>query len=80
MRGCCFCFLQQYIRNLLLNLKVDDTVGVFVTAEGDLHFTVNEVDRGVAWRHLPTDRPLYVVINFFGYADQISVDKSTFSE
>ena len=62
-------------------LSMDDTVGVFVTTEGDLHFTINEVDKGVAWRHLPTDRPLYVVINLFGeISNQISVDKSTFSK
>ena len=58
---------------------MDDTVGVFVTTEGDLHFTINEVDRGVAWRHLPTGR-LYVVINLRGTHEQISVDKSTFSK
>ena len=61
-------------------MYVGDTVGVFVTTEGDLHFTINEVDQGVAWRHLPTDRPLYIVINLFGNTKQISVDKSTFSE
>ena len=59
-----------------MTLDVDDTVGVFVTTEGDLHFTVNEVDQGVAWRHLPTDRPLYVVINLDDTPTQISVDKS----
>ena len=80
MRGCRFCFLQKYIVGSDLYLNVHDTVGVFVTAEGDLHFTINEVDQGVAWRHLPTDRPLYVVINLFGNTTQISVDKSTFSE
>ena len=63
-----------------MNINVDDTVGVFVTTEGDLHFTVNEVDQGVAWRHLPTDRPLHVMINLRGNTEQISVDKSTFSE
>ena len=71
-----FSFLQQYIGELDLNLLMDDTVGVFVTTEGDLHFAINEVDRGVAWRHLPTDRPLYVVINLSCTPAQISLDKS----
>ena len=55
-----------------LELEEGDTLGVFVTAEGDLHYTINEVDRGVAWSALPTDRPLYVVINLEGWPTQIS--------
>ena len=60
-----------------LKIKVGDTVGVFVTAKGDLHFTINEVDKGVAWSALPTDRPLYIVINLEGQTTQIStLDRS----
>ena len=65
-------FLQKYVNESDLRLKKDDTLGVFVT-EGDLHFIINEVDRGVAWSHLPAHRPLYVVINIDKQPTQISV-------
>ena len=55
-----------------MELEEGDTLGVLVTAEGDLHYTINEVDRGVAWSALPTNRPLYVVINLEGWPTQIS--------
>ena len=45
--------------------KEGDTVGVYVTAGGELHFTKNNIDQGTAWTGLPTDQPLYVVINLY---------------
>ena len=66
-----FCFLQSYL-GVLSKLKRGDTVGVFVTTKGELHFTINEVDQGIAWNTLPTDRPLYVVINLLHRPTQIS--------
>ena len=59
-------------RDVLDELKPGDTMGVFVTTKGELHFTINEVDQGVAWNTLPTDRPLYVVINLGVRPTQIS--------
>ena len=40
-----------------------EQTSVFVTAKGDLHFTIYKLDQVVAWRNLPTDRSLYVAIN-----------------
>ena len=71
-------FLQDYVA--FMNLKEGDTLGVFVTAEGDLHLTINEVDQGVAWRHLPTDKPLYAVINLRLAPTQISAVQITKSK
>ena len=48
-------------------------MGVFVTEGGNLHFTINGVDKGIAWRNVPTDHPLYVGINLDGRPTQISV-------
>ena len=37
-----------------MHLKAGDTVGVVVTAKGDLHFTINKISLGVAWSNLLT--------------------------
>ena len=63
-----------------MHFQVGDAVGVFVTMEGDLHFMFNGIDQGVAWSHLPTDKPLYVAINFYWKSTQISVHPSTLSK
>ena len=57
---------------------VGDRLGVVVTSEGDLHLTINGIDQGVAWRNLPTNKALYVVINLNRSPAQISVDHSEF--
>ena len=69
-------FLQDYGK-VLSKLKCGDTLGVFVTTKGELHFTINEVDQGIAWNTLPMDHPLYVVINLGSRPTQIStLDRS----
>ena len=70
-----FYFLQDYGK-VLDELTCGDTLGVLVTTEGELHFTINEVDQGIAWDTLPTDRPLYVVINLTKDAQISTVDRS----
>ena len=65
--------MQKFVNGEDMSLKVGHTMGVFVTVEGNLHFTINGVDKGIAWRSLPTDNPLYVVINLDQSPTQISV-------
>ena len=65
--------MQKYVTWEDRQLKVGHTMGVFVTEEGNLHFTINRVDKGIAWRNVPTDHPLYVVINLGWSPTQISV-------
>ena len=65
--------VQKFVNGVDMPLNVGDTMGVFVTEEGNLHFTINGVDKGIAWRSVPTDHPLYVVISLFESPTQISV-------
>ena len=65
--------MQKFVNGGDIPLNVGDTMGVFVTEEGNLHFTINGVDKGIAWRNVPTDHPLYVVISLNWSPTQISV-------
>ena len=69
--------LQEY--RSLGHLQTKDTVGVFVTPEGDLHFAVNEIDQGVACKRLPTRQPLFVVIQLFDENTRISVTQMKYA-
>ena len=75
-------FLKEYRGGApeLYKAKEGDTIGVFVTPSGDLHFTVNEIDYGTAWRDLPTDQPLYPVVFLNGKCEQISVAQKMISK
>ena len=65
--------MQKYVTREDMRLKVGHTMGVFVTKEGNLHFTINGVDKGIAWRSVPTDHQLYVLIILDESPTQISV-------
>ena len=65
--------MQKYVTWEDMLLQVGHTMGVFVTEEGNLHFTINGVDKGIAWENVPTDHPLYVVIDLRWSSTQISV-------
>ena len=55
------------------DLKVGETVGLYVSKDGDLHFLVNGCDTGAAFHNLPTNVPLFVVVDVYGKAQQVSI-------
>jgi len=56
----------------LVDLQVSDTVALFITEKGELQYVVNGVGYGVACK-VPTDVPLFVVVNVCGRAKQVSI-------
>ena len=57
----------------LENLEVGDTVGLFLSREGDLHFSMNGFDLGAACHGLPTDIPLFVAVDVCNSTAQVSL-------
>ena len=47
----------------LYSLREGQTVGCMVSREGELHFYIDGVDKGIVWTGLPTHKP------FWGVAD-----------
>ena len=52
------------------NLKVDQTLGMAVFPNGDLHVYVDGRDVGMPWKNLPTDKPLYGVVGLENLGEQ----------
>lgn len=56
------------------DLKGIRTMGVVVTDDGNLHLLVNDEDIGVLWRGLPTDKPLWGIVDVFGRLRKIRAE------
>ena len=48
--------------NLEEDNMVNQSLGMVVYPNGELHLLVNETDIGMPWSNLPTDQPLYGVV------------------
>ena len=55
----------------LESLRVGQTVGCRVTKEGDLHYYIDDDDKGVGWSGLPTDKPMWGFADIYGLARKI---------
>jgi hypothetical protein len=55
----------------LENLRVGQTVGCRVTKEGDLHYYIDDDDKGIGWSGLPTDKPMWGFADVYGLARKI---------
>ncbi|XP_065178798.1 neuralized-like protein 4 [Sycon ciliatum] len=62
----------------LESLTRGDTVGLYVSSEGELHFLLKG-DHAVKSLEIPTDRDVYVVADIYGQVKQISIDDSVSS-
>lgn len=56
------------------DLKDIESLGVLVSEEGDLHLFVNDEDVGVLWKDLPTDKPLWGIVDVFGKLKKIRAE------
>ena len=60
-------------------LKVQDSIGCCITNEGELKYFVNGQDRGVGWKNVPTDRPLWGFADLYGLTRKVK-SEFTFGE
>lgn len=56
------------------DLRGITTLGVVVTDDGCLHLLVNDEDIGVIWKDLPTDAPLWGIVDVFGKLKKIRAE------
>ena len=47
-------------------LEVEQSIGCCVTREGELSYFIDGVDKGIVWTALPTNRPMWGVVDFYG--------------
>ena len=55
----------------LESLRVGQTVGCSVNKEGELHYFIDDTDKGVGWTGLPTDKPMWGFADIYGLARKI---------
>lgn len=55
----------------LESLRVGQTVGCRVTKDGDLHYYIDDDDKGIGWSGLPTDKPMWGFADIYGLARKI---------
>ena len=56
------------------DLKDINTIGVVVTEKGDLHLLINSNDVGVIWKDLPTDKPLWGIVDVYGQLKKVRAE------
>ena len=52
-------------------LNVGDTIALSVDNDGNIHYYVNGIDRGVCWDKLPTNQAMYGVVDVNGHHNKI---------
>jgi len=55
-------------------LHVEQSVGLLLTRDGDLHLFVDGKHREMVWSGLPTDKPLWGAADVFGVCAKIKAD------
>ena len=55
-------------------LHVEQSVGLLLTRDGDLHLFVDGKHREMVWSGLPTDQPLWGVADVYGKCAKINAD------
>ena len=55
-------------------LHVEQSVGLLLTRDGDLHLFVDGKHREMVWSGLPTDQPLWGAADVFGVCAKIKAD------
>ena len=55
----------------LESLRVGQTIGCSVNKEGELHYFIDDSDKGVGWTGLPTDKPMWGFADIYGLARKI---------
>ena len=63
--------LERSIEFDLESLGVGQSVGCMVNKEGELRYFLDNVDQGVVWNSVPTDKPLWGFANIFGKVTKI---------
>ena len=65
---------DYWIYEKLESMRMGQSLGCKVYENGDLHFFVDGEDQGVACTGLPTDQPLWGVVDIFGQAEKIKLE------
>ena len=65
---------EKTVRFNLDDLHVGQSVGLLATQDGDLHLFVDGKHRGMVWSGLPTDQPLWGVVDVYGKCAKIKAD------
>ena len=55
----------------LESVGVGQSIGCLVNRDGELRYYINGVDQGVAWKGLPTDKPMWGFADIYGLARKI---------
>ena len=53
------------------DLKAGDSIGCYITRDGDSEIYINGQKRAVGWRNIPTDKPLWGVVDIWGDVNKI---------
>ena len=61
----------------LENVNPGDIIGVVVSADGELRFQLNGVDKGVAAYDIPVDAPIWLIADIYGQAKQITIQSES---
>lgn len=67
----------NYTELHLENVNPGDIIGMLVTADGELHFQLNGVDKGAAAYDIPVDAPLWLIADIYGQAKQITIQSES---
>ena len=62
---------EQHLNISTEDLKKNDSIGCCITKDGDWEIYINGWKRAVGWRNVPTDKPLWAVVDIFGDAKTI---------
>ena len=58
---------QEQLLDISTNdLKDGDSIGLCITRDGDLEIYINGQKRAVGWHNVPTDKPLWGVLDIWG--------------
>ena len=49
-------------------------MSVLITEYGELHLLINDNDVGVIWKDLPTDQPLWGIVDVYGKLKKIRAE------
>ena len=56
------------------DLRAGQSVGLLLTKDGDVHLFVDGKRREIVWSGLPTDQPLWGVVDIWANCVQIKAD------
>ena len=59
---------EQDINISTLALNEGDSIGWYITRDGDWEIYINGKKRAVGWRNVPTDKPIWGVVEMYGKA------------